>query len=162
MMQLIQRVMNPQNLEERVRVNAIVRRVMLENVNRAQIPIILMKAQRTMNLLNRDAKIETEEKGINEKIRVILTVKRKRKRIIPMMKMRTMTLMMAIELDRNPKDGENEMNQRLRPKIIKSFSASISKQKRTLRMQSVTPKEYGLSWRISSKLERRKMCLRSK
>merc|ERR1719300_2343041 len=50
---------------------------------------------------------------INEKDRMIMTVKRKRKIIMPMMRMKTMTLMTGTEIEGNPKDGENEMNQRL-------------------------------------------------
>merc|ERR1719461_2723945 len=114
-------------------------------------------------MMNQDinANPEIEAKGINEKDRMIMTVKRKRK-IIPMMRMKTMTLMTGTEIEGNPKDGENEMNQRLQPKITKSFSVSISKQKRTVRMQSVTPKHSVLIWPICLKRKRKKMCLRSK
>merc|ERR1719150_759537 len=115
-------------------------------------------------MMNQDINVnpETEAKGINEKDRMIMTVKRKRKMIIPMMRMKTMTLMMGTEIEGNPKDGENEMNQKLQPKITKSFSVSISKQKRTVRMQSVTPKHFVLIWRICLKRKRKKTCLRSK
>jgi len=98
---------------------------------------------------------------INAKDRMIMTVKRKRRIIIPMTTMmETMTLMMDREINQNPKDEENEMNQRLRPKIIRSFSVSISKQMKTVRMQSVTPNHFVLIWRNSLIQEKRKMSLR--
>merc|ERR1711992_531600 len=96
-------------------------------------------------------------KEINAKDRMTTTVKRKRRIIIPMTTMmETMTLMMDREINQNPKDEENEMNQRLRPKITRSFSVLISKQMKTARMQSVTLNHFVLIWRNSLIQEKRK------
>merc|ERR1719481_2523024 len=65
-----------------------------------------------MTIRGIDAATEREEKGINARNRMNMTAKRGK----------TMTPTMDTKTNRNPKGGESAMNQRRRPRTIRSIS----------------------------------------